>query len=278
MADDLPVHVTARIPGPMILRAVVGSTVHGLNVQDGIEDRDEMAVCVENLPAAMGVGAPFEQVVYRTAAEREHKHDARSMAGDLDLVVYSLRKYVRLALKGNPTILALLFAEPIQAHALGYQLRELAPKIISRKAGGAFLGYLIAQKQRLLGERGQKDVNRPELVKAYGFDTKYAMHMLRLGLQGIEIMRTGQMSLPMPEPERSRLRAIRTGSETMQEVLTWAGELEAELRDLLDTSLLRDEPDVAPVESWMVNVYLQQWKVDDANAQLAQTWLGRSNG
>jgi len=36
-----------------ILRGLVGSTVHGLNVNDGIEDRDEMGVCVEPFEAAM---------------------------------------------------------------------------------------------------------------------------------------------------------------------------------------------------------------------------------
>ena len=30
-----------------ILRGLVGSTVHGLNVNDGIEDRDEMGICVD---------------------------------------------------------------------------------------------------------------------------------------------------------------------------------------------------------------------------------------
>lgn len=263
MNETLPTDVLARVPGPIILRAVVGSTVHGLNVEDGIEDRDEMAVCIESIEAAMGVGAPFEQVIYRTAAIRDHKADARSMAGDLDLTVYSLRKYVRLALKGNPTIIGLLFAPPIQWDARGGQLREFVPDIVSREAGKAFLGYLIAQKQRLLGERGQMRVHRPELVDAYGFDTKYAMHMLRLGLQGVELMKTGRITLPMPEPERSRLRAIRTGSESQNAVLTWGGELEAELRDLLDTSLLRPKPNAEPVERWMVNIYLQAWKADD---------------
>src|SRR5512140_3155628 len=92
-----------------ILRGLVGSTVHGLNVNDGIEDRDEMGVCVEPFEAAMALWAPFEQFVYRSAAEREGRDDARSRAGDLDMIIYSLRKWVRLALKGNPTILLLLF-------------------------------------------------------------------------------------------------------------------------------------------------------------------------
>ena len=46
----------------------------------------------------------FEHWVERTQPE-----GARSGPGDLDLVAYSLRKYVRLALKGHPTVLLLLF-------------------------------------------------------------------------------------------------------------------------------------------------------------------------
>jgi len=44
-----------------ILRGLVGSTVHGLNVNDGIEDRDEMGVCVEPMQDAMALWSPFEQ-------------------------------------------------------------------------------------------------------------------------------------------------------------------------------------------------------------------------
>ncbi len=245
---------------PVILRAVVGSTVHGLHVEDGIEDRDEMGICVEDYSVALGLGAPFEQYIYRSAAVREGKHDAKSRAGDLDLTIYSLRKYVRLALKGNPTVLSLLFAPVTSGDARGSQLRDLAPLIVSRQAGKAFLGYLEAQRQRLLGERGGKDVNRPELVEKYGYDTKYAMHMLRLGYQGVELLETGRLSLPMREPERSWLRGVRTGGATLQEVLTKAGELRAHLEDLLETSPLPEQPNSAIVERWMLKTYWEAWK------------------
>lgn len=38
----------------------------------------------------------------------------------------------------------------------GRALRELAPAIVSRQAGPRYLGYLRAQKERLLGTRGQR--------------------------------------------------------------------------------------------------------------------------
>ena len=245
-----------------ILRGLVGSTVHGLNVNDGIEDRDEMGVCIEPFAAAMDLWAPFEQFVYRSAAEREGREDARSMAGDLDLIIYSLRKWMRLALKGNPTILLLLFTpddQLVHCDPLGSELRALTPSIISRRVQGPYFGYLQAQKQRLTGERGQKRIHRPELEEMYGFDTKYAMHMLRLGFQGVELLTTGRLSLPMREPERSFLVDVRLGKVSEQECLTRAGELEQELSDLATTSPLPEEPDEVRVEEWVLEAYRRRW-------------------
>lgn len=253
-----------------ILRAPVGSTVHGLHVA-GTDDRDEMGICVEDLHAVAGF-SPFEQYIYRTAAEREHKHDAKSQAGDLDLTIYSLRKYLRLALQGNPTVLTLLFVPQAlcaRCDARGAHLQELAPFIISRQAGRRYLGYLEAQRQRLLGERGGMDVSRPQLVAAHGYDTKYAMHMLRLGHQGVELLRTGRVAFPMVDPVRQHIRDVRAGRVPLQDVLQESGDLERELKDLLSDSFLPDEPDTARVEAWMLEVYWENWKCRRVDAEIA---------
>lgn len=223
-----------------------------------------MGVCVEPFEAAMALYQPFEQFIYRSAAEREGRQDARSGAGDLDLTIYSLRKWIRLALNGNPTILLLLFTpdeQLVSCDALGTELRALAPAIVSRRAQGPYLGYLQAQKQRLTGERGQKRVHRPELEAMYGFDTKYAMHMLRLGFQGVELLTTGRLSLPMREPGRSFLLDVRRGKVSEQECLERAGELEQRLIDMATTSPLPAEPDEARVEDWVLSAYRRRWGI-----------------
>lgn len=246
------------------LRGVVGSTAHGLHTDDGVDDRDEMGICIEPMANMIGQ-SEFEQVIYRTAAEREGKHDAPSKAGDLDLVVYSLRKWTRLALHGNPTVLLLLYLPPelcVVRNALASQLQELAPHFVSREAGQRFLGYLTAQKQRLLGERGGMDVRRPILIEKYGYDTKYAMHMVRLGIQGVEFLKTGRLTLPMPEPERSWIRSIRVGQVSQQEVLSRAGELEREIKDLIDCGPLPYKANAEPVWNWVRRVYLEWWKCE----------------
>lgn len=248
-----------------ILRATVGSTLHGLH-HGGQDDRDEMAVFIEppeyllGLARARGIRGGlygFEHFVERTQPE-----GVRSGPGDLDLVAYSLRKYMRLALKGHPTILLLLFApeEMVLVQTdLGRELRELAPAILSRRAGRGYLGYLHGQKERLLGARGQKRVNRPELVEAHGYDTKYAMHAARLGHQGLELLESGQLTLPMPEPERSRVMAIRLGERSFEEAVAEIDEVERRLAEALERTSLPAEPDRERVNSFLIKAYRSGW-------------------
>src|SRR4051812_46676352 len=98
-----PGDVERMVEDNTILRGIVGSTVHGLSVA-AQDDRDEMAICVEPWEHYFGLRPRWEHYIQRTQPE-----GVRSGPGDLDLVVYSLAKWTRLALAGNPTILILLF-------------------------------------------------------------------------------------------------------------------------------------------------------------------------
>lgn len=235
-----------------ILRCEVGSTVHGIGVA-GTDDRDELGVCLEPLEYVIGL-RHFEQFVQRSKPQ-----GVRSEPGDLDLTVYSLRKFCSLALKGNPSIL-LLFNVPdekcIVLEGLGRKLRELSWAFTSKKAGAAFLGYMQQQRQRLQGERGQMNVKRPELVEQYGYDTKYAGHIIRLGYQGIDYMRTGSFPIPMPPEQREMILAVRQGEITENAVLTLAGELEAELKDAIDTTPHPDQPRYDVVNDFLITAYV----------------------
>jgi hypothetical protein len=88
--------------------------------------------------------------------------------------------------------------------------REIVERgtILRATVGSTIHGNLHGQKERLLGSRGQR-VNRPELVQAHGYDTRYAMHAARLGYQGLELLETGELTLPMPDrPDRAAVDAF----------------------------------------------------------------------
>jgi uncharacterized protein len=239
-----------------ILRAVVGSTVHGLS-NPGTDDRDEMGVCIEPPDYVLGL-RPFEHWVYRTQPE-----GVPSGPGDLDLTIYGVRKYCRLATKGSPTVLLLLFidGEHVMVRTpLGEQLQALAPAFVSRRAGRAFLGYLDAQRRGLLGERHATRTR--ELSSEHGYDTKYAMHALRIAYQGIELITERRISLPVPDPARSHLMAVRRGELPLDRVVADLRERTAELEDAVVRSQLPEEADRAAVDAFLVRAYREAWRGD----------------
>jgi uncharacterized protein len=216
-----------------------------------------MGVFIEPPEYVCGL-SKIEQWTWRTKPE-----GVRSGPGDVDLTIYSLRKYVRLAAQGNPSILTLLFAPDsarIVHTAMAERLLELTPFIVSKQAGHRFLGYMRAQRDRMLGMRGQARLpNRPELVEKYGYDVKYASHMIRLALQGIELLEKGWFALPLSIEWRLPVRSIRQGKMRQEAVLEWASTLEAQLEGLLETSKLAEHPDYETINYALYRMHQEHW-------------------
>jgi predicted nucleotidyltransferase len=236
-----------------ILRTVVGSTVHGLS-NPGTDDRDEMGVCIEPREYVLGL-RPFEHFVSRTQPEGQP-----SGPGDLDLVIYGLRKFCRLAMKGSPTVLLVLFVDGehvVRRTPIGEELQALAPAFISRRTGHAFLGYLEAQRRGLLGDRHATRTR--ELSREHGYDTKYAMHALRIAVQGTELIADGRITLPVPEPQRSRLMKVRRGQPTLDEVVAELDGATARLTRLVDDGDLPEAADADRVDRFLVSAYQRAW-------------------
>ncbi|MEV4127115.1 nucleotidyltransferase domain-containing protein [Nocardia sp. NPDC049707] len=237
-----------------VLRGQVGSGLHG--VTTGNDDRDEMGVALE--PPAYVIGnAKFEQYQWRTQPE-----GVRSGKGDLDLVIYSLRKWARLAAQGNPTVLLLMYIPPqeiVYINDVGRDIQAHPERFLSRDAAFRFGGYLQAQKERMLGLRSQR-TNRPELIEQMGFDGKFAYHMVRLGIQGVELLTTGRITLPMPEPDRTWLLELRRGEHTKEEALDRADDLLNQLNTLAKTADLPAKPDQGAINRWLTDTYTAWWE------------------
>ena len=260
----------------LILRAQVGSGVHGTSV-GGQDDRDEMGICLEPPAYVTGLArvpagpepearrVPFEQYQRHTVWDRPGGLANRSGAGDLDVVVYSARKWARLALGGNPTVLLVLFVpddEVMHRNQAGAELVHNAERFVSRQAADRFLGYLTSQRSAMTGEVGAH-TNRPELVATHGYDTKYAMHALRLGFQGVELLTTGRITLPVPGDQGAYLRSIRRGEVALDEVVAAVAEAEAELTRLRNSSSLPEHPDHQWVDEWLHRSHLAYWAQPD---------------
>lgn len=254
-------HGDPTAPDREILRTVVGSGVHGIAIE-GTDDHDEMGVFVETAERALGLGKVDGHYVARTVPEGH-----RSNHGDTDLTLYGLRKYLGLVATGNPTALLPLFAptrDVLVCTPLGEELRHFGPSLLSQQAGRRFLGYLHAQRKRLLGEDHRHVPARPELVARYGYDVKYASHALRLGMQGVEVARDGRLTLPLPEADRQLVLAVKRGEYPLQTALDLIDSRAELLQAVLESgrSPLPAHPDLNAANRWLADAHMRYWRKD----------------
>jgi uncharacterized protein len=124
--------------------------------------------------------------------------DRRNGPDDVDVTLYSLRKWSGMAAKGNATALHFLFADPKDVSPRTWRkIQNNRSVFLSRTSARQFLGFADSQFKRLTGEKGSGTKGqRPEYIGRYGYDTKAAMHGLRLLYECMELMQLGRITLP----------------------------------------------------------------------------------
>ena len=238
--------------GPTTLfRAEWGSRAYGTHNEHS--DRDIIQVLIEPPECITGLRE------FKAKATSTAETGQRSTSEDTDTVTYGLKKYAGLAVDGNPQVMATLWLNDfIVKHPRFDILQGHRLLTVSKNAGRKYLGYMKSQRMNMEGLKKGK-TNRPELVQTHGYDTKFAMHAVRLGLQGYELMTTGNITLPLREDERQLCLDIRAGKISKQECLDLIYDLEAKLEEAIEKS---DMPEHGDQRSWsylLHNTYLQDW-------------------
>jgi predicted nucleotidyltransferase len=177
--------------------------------------------------------------------------------------LYSLRKWAGLAAKGNPTALHFLFSDNYAHNQEVWNNVRLKKEVfLSRQAASQFRGFADAQVRRLQGIGTGKKGQRHELIGEHGYDIKAAMHVIRLLNEGIELMRSGVITLP--RPEKDLLITIRTGKYgSLEGVLDMAKSLFLELDKAQNESKLPEEVDRAEISKLVSRTYLRHWGAFD---------------
>jgi hypothetical protein len=247
------------LPELTILLVEVGSTAHGTGIPGG-EDHDELGVVVETPAQILGLDERgFETVMQRTQPE-----GSRSGPGDVDRTLHSLRRFVRLAASGNPSILMSLWAPIEHITTEGEELRALGDAFVGRHVIPRYRGYMQSQAMRLMGLRGgghgkRGGGGRTELIDAHGFDTKYAMHCARLGFQCIELLSTGRLELPIQGEPADWLRAVRHGDVSFDDWWNRSLELDATLESMESDDTLPPRADGARIDAWLTRTHRAVW-------------------
>ena len=100
--------------------------------------------------------------------------------------------------------------------------------------------------------KSQQNPLRAELEHRYGYDTKHAMHLLRLMHTGLEVLQYGE--LRVRRPDAAELLAVRAGQLSFEQLTARANELQAQMRAAALSSKLPDDVDYAFVDGLALQV------------------------
>jgi hypothetical protein len=217
----------------VLLSGVVGSTAYGLATTDS--DVDRLGVFAAPTEAFHGLNFPAESHV--TTAPDRTLHEAR--------------KYARLALSGNPTVMELMWLS-------GYEVRtELGDDLVSirsaflvaKRVRDAYLGYATQQFRRLENRGGGSFSSDLRNRTA-----KHARHLARLCWQGYHLYRAGELLIRLPEQTAQGMRHF--GDCVAGGDINLARSHIAFYEHLFSEhgTPLPDRPDEAAVERWLLAV------------------------
>jgi predicted nucleotidyltransferase len=253
MADLLQHVKESGFPYPdrLIHLFVGGSELHGAKVH-GTDDLDIYGVYIEPPEMVLGLES-LPHFVWSTGGD-----ERRNGPNDVDVTLYSLKKWAGLACKGNPTALHFLFAKGVVDKDVWKDIVTNKSVFLARGCARQFLGFADDQLKRMTGKKGRgKKGQRPEIEEKYGYDVKAAMHTLRLLHECKELMLQGRITLP--RPERDFLIRVRTGRYSLEKVLVTAGKLFEECEEAARSSSLPEKADRVAVSNLLANSYQKAW-------------------
>jgi hypothetical protein len=199
----------------VIYRCVIGSRAYGLD--DDESDTDYRGIY---LPSA-----ELQWSLYGVPDQIE-KHETQEH-------YWELQRFLVLALKANPNVLECLNTPLVEkATPVAEKLLGMRSIFLSRLVYQTYNGYVLSQFKKM-----QADIRNQGQVK-----WKHVMHLIRLLISGITVLREGVVSVRVDE-HREELLSIKRGQMPWERTEKWRLALHMEFDLALRETTLPERPD-----------------------------------
>ncbi|MFN7924959.1 MAG: nucleotidyltransferase domain-containing protein [Bryobacteraceae bacterium] len=225
-------HADAEVPGavePELLRpyvqfqCIVGSRAYGLDQEGSDVDRRGFFLPPADWHWSLA-GVPGQ------------------IESDQEECYWEIEKFIRLALKANPNVLECLYSPLIEACTpLAQELIAMHEIFLSRHVHRTYNSYVLSQFKKL----------EQDLRNNHALRWKHVMHLIRLLLSGVTVLREGFVPLRV-DGYREQLLAIRRGEVPWEKVESWRLQLHRELDDALAGTSLPEHPDYARANEFLL--------------------------
>jgi uncharacterized protein len=208
----------------VIFQCIIGSQAYGLADDESDIDRRGFYLPPAELHWSL-YGVP-EQL------ECDHTQEA----------YWEIQKFVVLALKANPNVLECLYSPLVEkATPLAGELLAMRSMFLSRLVYQTYNGYVLSQFKKM-----QADIRNQGQVK-----WKHVMHLIRLLISGISVLRDGFVPVRVDE-HREQLLSIKRGDVPWEETEKWRLSLHTEFDKALSETSLPDRPDYEKANDFLI--------------------------
>jgi len=131
------------------------------------------------------------------------------------------------------------------------------------KMGDLFFPFNIFVKEAIkrISKRIENGTHRQDLILKYGFDCKFASHLIRLLYEAIELLELNQLNFPLKEADL--ILEIKKGNMSLDQILDLSESLEKRITELEILSELPNEPDMIKINNLMVDLFKHHYKMEE---------------
>lgn len=251
----------------IVYEGVTGSTAYAAT--NNASDMDIYGICMLPLDMAFphrigyikGFGPAPEFF------ETMNQHHIQYNEKEYDVAILSIVKFFSLAAENNPNIVDVLFLPErcvLSQTEVGRHLRTNRHQFLHKGSMHKFLGYAHSQLKKI--EVKVPQGKRKELVDQYGYDVKFASHVVRLALECEDILTNYDLDL---QKNGDIIKSVKNGMYTIDELKVWFKEKEISLQKLYVESKVPHSPDWTYLRTLLIQCFeIRYGNINEVNQEI----------
>lgn len=183
-----------------------------------------------------------------------------------DIQIFGIVRYFELCRENNPNMIDSLFtAEECVLHCtqIGRMIRDNRRLFLSKLCWKKFRGYAHAQMRKLNDK--VPIGGRKEIVEKFGYDVKFAYHIVRLFDEAEQIMLEQDLDL---RRAKEVMKTIRRGDWTLDQLKAWVADKDRAMEAAYTNCKLPEKPPLEPLRKLLLECLEAHYgSIDDCVAQ-----------
>lgn len=232
---------------------IMGSSAYGVSNDES--DIDIYGFCIPPkefiFPHLAGHIEGFGKQKQKFEQFQQHHVKDLSNKKQYDITIFSIVKYFQLCMENNSNMIDSLFVPVgciLHSTKIGNMVRENRKIFLHKGSWYKFKGYSYSQLHKM--ESKNPEGERVETIQKFGYDVKFAYHIVRLLTEVEQILSEGDIDL---QRNKEQLKSVKRGDWKIEDVKDFFNKKEKELETLYLTSKLPYSPNEKEIKSLLIH-------------------------